>query len=280
MCYNEVNDNYRGDGMELGQRLKEARLAAGFSQRQLCGDVITRNMLSQIENGGARPSMDTLRYLAGRLEKPVSYFLDEEIPASPNQSAMEAARLAWLMKDPAETLKALEDYREPDELFDRERELLEALACLDLAEQALDRGYRPRAAELLARAAEKNPAYCGKELERRRLLLLARLEPTGAALPSLDEELMIRARVALESGDSGRSGALLDAVENRDSARWNLLRGDVYLEEKNYEAAANCFRAAEDEWPEKTASRLETCYRELGDFKLAYEYACRLRKVK
>lgn len=34
--------------MELGQRLKQARLEAGMSQRQLCGDVITRNMLSQI----------------------------------------------------------------------------------------------------------------------------------------------------------------------------------------------------------------------------------------
>ena len=34
----------------LGQRLKEARIEAGLSQRQLCGDTITRNMLSQIES--------------------------------------------------------------------------------------------------------------------------------------------------------------------------------------------------------------------------------------
>jgi transcriptional regulator with XRE-family HTH domain len=53
--------------MELGQRLRQARLEAGLSQRQLCGDTITRNMLSLIENGSARPSMDTLRCLAARL---------------------------------------------------------------------------------------------------------------------------------------------------------------------------------------------------------------------
>ena len=47
--------------MDLGRRLKQARLDAGLSQRQLCGTEITRNMLSQIENGNARPSMDTLR---------------------------------------------------------------------------------------------------------------------------------------------------------------------------------------------------------------------------
>ena len=64
--------------MELGQRLKQARLEAGLSQRQLCGEEITRNMLSQIENGSARPSMDTLRYLAARLGKPMGYFLEEQ----------------------------------------------------------------------------------------------------------------------------------------------------------------------------------------------------------
>ena len=50
--------------MELGEKLRLARQEAGLSQRQLCGDVITRNMLSQIENGSAKPSMETLRYSA------------------------------------------------------------------------------------------------------------------------------------------------------------------------------------------------------------------------
>ena len=64
--------------MELGQLLKQARLEAGLSQRQLCGDEITRNMLSQIENGSAKPSMETLRYFATQLGKPISFFLEEE----------------------------------------------------------------------------------------------------------------------------------------------------------------------------------------------------------
>ncbi|WP_353959843.1 helix-turn-helix domain-containing protein, partial [Klebsiella pneumoniae] len=59
--------------MALGELLKQARLEKGLSQRQLCGEEITRNMLSQIENGSAKPSMATLSYLAGRLGKPVSY---------------------------------------------------------------------------------------------------------------------------------------------------------------------------------------------------------------
>ncbi len=63
--------------MSLGEKLRLARQEAGLSQRALCGDAITRNMLSQIENGTAKPSMATLQYLAGRLQKPVSYFLGE-----------------------------------------------------------------------------------------------------------------------------------------------------------------------------------------------------------
>ena len=264
--------------MELGQRLKEARLAAGLSQRQLCGDVITRNMLSQIENGSARPSMDTLRYLAGRLEKPVSWFLDEQTVASPNRAVMEEARLGYLMKEPARVLRGLEEYRQPDALFDAERELLEVLACLDLAEEALERDYRPRAAELLERAAAIKPLYCGRELERRRLLLQARLEPgVTVRLPSLDEELLLRARGALESGDAARCAALLEAAEDRASPDWNFLRGEVYLAAEDYRAAAQCYHRAEAEYPTKTASRLEHCYRELGDFKQAYDYACKQR---
>ena len=81
--------------MDLAAKLKAARLEAGLSQRQLCGDVITRNMLSQIENGSARPSMATLQTLAQRLEKLVSYFPEEQAVVSPNLQIMTQARCAW-----------------------------------------------------------------------------------------------------------------------------------------------------------------------------------------
>ena len=34
--------------MDLGQKLKAARLELNLSQRQLCEGIVTRNMLSQI----------------------------------------------------------------------------------------------------------------------------------------------------------------------------------------------------------------------------------------
>ena len=84
--------------MELGQRIKAARLEAGLSQRQLCGEYMTRNMLSLIENGAARPSMETLVFLAKALGKPVSFFLEEQMPEDPNWAPMAQARQALLRR--------------------------------------------------------------------------------------------------------------------------------------------------------------------------------------
>ena len=80
--------------MDIGNKLRQARLDAGLSQRQLCGDQVTRNMLSLIESGKARPGMDTLSYFAKILGKPMSYFWEEEAVLSPNQQVMEQAEKA------------------------------------------------------------------------------------------------------------------------------------------------------------------------------------------
>ncbi len=143
--------------MELGQLLKQARLEAGLSQRQLCGDHLTRNMLSLIENGSARPSMDTLQYLAAQLRKPVSYFLQEK-SVSPNQARLAAARQAFFGGDAHGALEILNACQRPDPDFDPERYLLEALCCMALE-------FPDQAAE----AAAQTP-YCRPDAEARWML--------------------------------------------------------------------------------------------------------------
>lgn len=65
--------------LTLGQKVRKARLEKNFSQSELVGTFITRNMLSKIENDSANPSLKTIEYLAEKLEKPISYFLDNSI---------------------------------------------------------------------------------------------------------------------------------------------------------------------------------------------------------
>lgn len=271
--------------MELGEKLRQARLEAGLSQRQLCGDVITRNMLSQIENGSARPSMDTLRYLSAGLGKPVSYFLDEQTVTSANQPVMAAAREAFAAGDGAGAVKALEGYQPPDGVFDQEYGLLLALSLMKLAQTAIGEGRQPYARTLLERAAQagEGSVYYGSEQERQRLLLLAQASPgprsaIAARLPEDDRELLIRGEAALEAGDPARCGEILEAAGDKESPGWNLLRGEAYFAQKDYAPAAECYHRAEEARPNETAPRLEHCYRELGDYRQAYFYACKQRK--
>lgn len=266
--------------MELGERIRQARQEAGMSQRQLCGDRITRNMLSQIEHGTARPSMDTLRYLAERLGKTVSFFLEEQVVISPNQHAIGMAQLAWAEKRFADVRKALEEWHEPDPVYDRERKYLLCEATLALAELCVLEARYPYARELLEEAEPFSGGDIG--MERRRLLLLGRipgvnLRPIVMGLPSLDEELLLRAEAAMEQRDEVRASALLAAVEDRENPRWHFLRGQLLFRQKEYLAASEHFRKAETAYPEMCVPVLETCFRELGDYKMAYEYACRQR---
>ncbi len=271
-----VNKFYLGgDSMTLGEKLRQARLEAGFSQRQLCGDEITRNMLSQIEHDTAHPSMDTLRYLAGKLGKSLGYFLDEEGAGLPNLGVIRRARAAWAEGNWKEVIRALEDYRGPDEAFDPEKEMLQALGHLGMARNALEESRRLYALELLARVEPKG--YLAQELERRKLLLLARAggKVSPEQLHSLDEELLARAAGTLETGGAERALALLDAAEDQKNPAWQMLRGRAFLALGDYAQAAACLENAED--PGRLAL-LEVCYREMGDFRKAYEYACQQRE--
>ena len=253
--------------MELGALLKQARLDAGLSQRQLCGDQITRNMLSQIENGTARPSMETLRYLAARLGKPISYFLEENtVPPQILQ-----AREAWANNDPAAALRALEDSAD-----DAEGNLLRALCCLSLAQAAISDDRLPYAKTLLEKAAAAGSAtpYYTPALERQRLLLLAKIQPGSHILKSLpDDELLLRARDAYQTGDLRRCTALLDSAADQTSPDWNVLRGDACFALEDYDQARKFYLNTEDQ----ALRQLELCCEKLGDYKMAYHYACKQR---
>ena len=254
--------------MNLAEKIKAARLEAGLSQRQLCEGLITRNMLSQIENGSARPSMSTLGHLAQRLGKSISYFLDEQAVVSPNLETITQARKAYERKDYAQILLILEAFQEPDSAFGEEKHLLEYLSQLRLARQALSEGKQLYAVKLLHRAGENRGIYITEELERSRQLLLGMAGETAALHE--DDALLLLARQAEQTN---RTLEILQAVENKDTPQWNLLRAEALFSLRQYEQAAEHYEKAEQ--TKTVFSQLEACYRELGDYKRAYEYACK-----
>lgn len=266
--------------MTMGERIRQARLDAGLSQRQLAGDVMTRNMLSALEHDGANPSVGTLRYLSEKLCKPISYFLGEDVLQLSQTQQMEEIRIAFRKRDFRFCLERLETLEAEE--FAAERGLIKALSALELADQALGQGKRPYANQLLRQsmdAGQDNP-YLGKDFERRWLVLAARAETKTSRravlvgrIPGDDEVLCMKAEAALEDGNADRAEQLLSAVEQQDE-NWYWLRGEVWFARKEYDRAIEYYRKVENVRPE-SIKRLEICYRELEDYKMAYYYATR-----
>lgn len=61
--------------MEIGAKIRKLRTSKMMTQAELAGHQITRNMLSQIENGNALPSLATVTYIAERLNVPAGFLL-------------------------------------------------------------------------------------------------------------------------------------------------------------------------------------------------------------
>ena len=64
--------------LEIGGRLRDARLRAGLTQQQLAGDRYTKAYVSALENGTSRPSMAALTFFARRLSVAPAYLLGQE----------------------------------------------------------------------------------------------------------------------------------------------------------------------------------------------------------
>ena len=263
--------------MELGEKLKQARLDAGLSQRQLCGDTITRNMLSQIENGSAKPSLATLQALCARLGKPVSYFW-EDAPSENLTLLYQASS-----QPPEQALSMLKGYLSPDPMLEDGYHLLLARCYLLLAKLALSENRTVYAQELL----QKGEAACTEagnagRIFRRQFTVLqyqAGIEHASALavkLPDNTDEMLLRAKAALEQQDAAKCLACLAAAD-RQTPEGLLLKGDALMAGQDYENAIACFYPLEKDMPQAVYPRLEICYRELGNFQKAYEYACKQR---
>lgn len=261
--------------MELGEKLKAARLEAGLSQRQLCGDIITRNMLSQIENGTAKPSYHTLQALCTRLGKPLRYFWEDG--PSENLSLLHQATQATA-KEALELLKA---YIAPDPMLDAWYAYLSGKCYLTLAREAASQGRKEDGRFCLTQATKygNQSKEFSMAYETEITLLWYDLEPQNIAaiaetLPDNTRQQLLRAKAALEQGNRQQCLHHLHAADQQ-TEEILLLTADVLIQEKSYTQAIDTLLKMEH--IPGTYNRLELCYRELGNFERAYYYACKQR---
>ena len=272
--------------MSIGSRIKELRKQKGLTQSDLVGDAITRNMLSHIESGKATPSLDTLIFLAERLEVSPSYLLDEQRTLFEDKKAiiLPKLRAAYQRKNYKEVIRLFEkDLLESDD----EVAYLLASASAKHAEELLHKGKLLSAEE----TAKKGLAFLEKtvydaEHIRASLSLLcailsnvqspkyevARLPYAHSRATSLPEELY---RYTLEKADGYEFeneilAAHIKARELMASGRYaDALYALERLEDRRAEKDFSVFVLF------RVYGDLESCHKELRNYEAAYRYSAK-----
>jgi len=191
----------------LGQRIREARVERGMTQKQLVDGHITRNMLSKIENDSAMPSMRTLEYLAARLEVSPAFLMQgEENPDGASPDGLDAVRAAYREgrhRDCLDLLDASGTSGATDEGC-----LLRSRASLALAREARRRGDWQNVKVYAAAAAYYNREglYYSPETDAETSLLLAECSLT-LGTPGFEEKIADFERAQRKIDFSDRYGA-------------------------------------------------------------------------
>jgi len=251
----------RGIAVEVGGRIKAARLAAGLTQARLAEGRYTKAYISALENGLSKPSLAALTFLAGRLDLPVTHFLESTTPA---WSRLEAdLRLAS-----GDWLAAADAYRDLLEVethsirrAELERGLAEALCRLEQPEEAL------RLASSAAAAFDAIGARADAAAARYWM---------GLAFYQLDDETEARSilRSLLDQVRSGLSVEpdwevrLLIALAGADNRGGEQSRALGYLEE-----ARSLVANVDDRRRGAFLNALAVSYRERGDLEAAIRMA-------
>lgn len=278
--------------MTLGQKLRQTRLSKGLSQSQVAGSCVTRNMLSQIENDQASPSMRTLEHLARALDVSVGWLLsDEQTDAALDR--MRKARALFREEDYAGCLALFaQDAPGDDEML-----LLCAEAAGRLAEQMLSDENYEKAKDLAQQALDWNrkSLYENAQVQTQALDVLARCalweKDADEAVARykayyLERQNTVRyhftmARFQLQQEHvqaAEREIWSIAELPEKSRAEYLILRGKIAAKREQYENAALYYHQAEELPLGRMLERelyqgLEVCCRELGDYQQAYLYA-------
>ena len=268
--------------MTLGEKIRQVRLERGLTQKQLAGDRITRNQLSQIENDLAQPSMRTLEYLAAGLGVDAGWLMTQE-DGDTAQTRLTEARDLFREGRWAECMERT------GTLTGEEALLMRSICARRLAEQALEctaRCLYPEpslqiaAAGISARCAAAEKRDTGEAFEAYRQIFLQ--QQTGV------QYHLTMARYDLEQEHiqaAEREIWSIADLPEESRAEYLILRGRIAAKKEQYENAILYLQQAREvEGLSRLLRRelllaLERCYSETQQYKQAYECAAAQREL-
>lgn len=281
--------------MNIGDKIKRLRNEKLMTQSELAGSVITRNMLSCIENGSASPSLSTLKHIAARLNVPVGYLLaegeDEMIYAKLSQiSNIKNAYLSGNYKI-CRDIWAESDIEADDEVY-----LILAECALSLGVEAFNNGQLRTSCEFFDEAIEisgktiyNTDHICAMSASYFRYMRYISATLSSNMIDEEDQDIFLamgddfsRYMIAFDffeqkGGEIARH--MIASLEENLSYRLHI-EAKLLMEEGKYEEAYKKLymilitpHKIQEPLMYFVFCDLEVCCKEKNDFKGAYEYS-------
>lgn len=175
----------------IGKKIKQLRNEKIMTQAELAGDKITRNMLSLIEKGKAMPSIQTLEYIASKLNVSIAFLLADESEEKMfvKYSTISNVRLAFKSKNYHLCLDMCRQLEQDMTFEDDEVNLIIAESAVAIAEEKIYCDKIRDACILLDKALlySKKTLYNTKHVKSIAMIVL---EYLGQLSPSLVSENM------------------------------------------------------------------------------------------
>lgn len=270
--------------MTVGEKIRRRRKELGLTQREVAGEKMTRNLICRIERGDCLPSLDTLRSIANALSVPVAYLVSErdDFAEFAINEALPAMRAAYASGRYADCMTLVG--RIPPEGIADEVAYLAAAASLGLAERSMREGNLkkiPEYVEDVRSFAEKTVLPTDWMFARAELCRAIAKSPESPRWEVRREEYLARAEKAIGYNsylyltDEEGISCNREAIKLHREAR-SLVTSRRYREALTVLLALEERKSTGELDPYflyRVYSDTETCYRELGDFEMAYRYS-------
>lgn len=278
----------------IGEKIKNARISAELTQSELCGDRLTRNMLSQIESGKAHPSLATLEYLSERLSLSPGYLVDPDETLNDLKKRRSLPQIKRLYSE-GEYQKCIDLCKKLE--GDDEIMLIVAKCHLEIGKANYNKGWLEgaRRAFVLAEDAASKTIYptdditaiCHARLEMTDALVSGRLADVrgvqdGEGKQICELSAYTEMLAIIEKGDYELAAKVYDATRLDDPLYRIHISAKLSMSSGNYKRAISllcelCERldAVSGDIPFRyTVYRdLEASCKAIGDYKGAYEYS-------
>ena len=270
--------------MTVGEKIRLRRKELGLTQREVAGENMTRNLICRIERGDCLPSLDSLSAIAKALSVPVSYLVSEEddFTAFAVGAMLPDLREAYASGRFADVMTLIGKL--PPEGVADEVAYIGAAAALGLAERSMREGNLKKIPEYVEAAkdyAKKTVLPTDWILARAELCRAVAKSPESPRWEVRREEYLASAEKAIGYNDYLYLTDETGIACNRESINLHRQAREM-LANRRYREALTTLLALEEKkstgeltpyFLYRIYSDTETCYRELGDFEMAYRYS-------